>query len=177
LRIPDDFGKISHRPPVSVGWSVRKTLTDYLSIESGITYTYLYSTFENTFPRGDASLALHYLGIPVNLVVDLLPHSRKWNFYFSAGGMGEKGLLSHAVQNTYSPGSDEIVNTNVSNQKISGIQWSVQAALGVSYPFSRTYSLFIEPKISYYLENNQPFNVRTERPFVPGVTVGIRHTW
>ncbi|MDR1527852.1 MAG: outer membrane beta-barrel protein [Dysgonamonadaceae bacterium] len=175
---PDDFGKISHRPPISAGLSIRKTITDYLSVESGLTYTYLYSTFENKVPQRNASLALHYLGIPVHLVVDFLPRSRSpWNFYLSAGGMVEKGLLAHYVQNTYTPGNDVVVHTNISNEKIDGLQWSVQAALGVSYRFSRTYSLFIEPKISYYLDNNQPFNSRTEHPLAPGINIGLRHTW
>ncbi|MDR2804736.1 MAG: PorT family protein [Dysgonamonadaceae bacterium] len=175
---PDDFGKISHLPPISVGLSVRKSLTEYLSIESGLTYTYLYSTFENKVPQRDARLTLHYLGIPVNLVVDWSPHSHSlWNLYLSAGGMVEKGLLAHYVQTTHTAGSDVEVNTNISNEKIQGLQWSVQAALGVSYRFHRNYSLFLEPKASYYLDNNQPFNVRTEHPFVPGINIGLRHTW
>jgi hypothetical protein len=175
---PDDFGKISHRPPVSVGLSIQKTLTDYLSVESGLTYTYLYSIFENKVPQQNANLALHYLGIPVNLVIDFLPYSRSsWNFYFSAGGMIEKGLLAHYVQSTYTPSNDVLVHTDISNETIDGLQWSVQAALGVSYRFSQSYSLFIEPKINYYLNNNQPFNVRAEHPFVPGINIGLRHTW
>ncbi|MDR0541501.1 MAG: autotransporter outer membrane beta-barrel domain-containing protein [Dysgonamonadaceae bacterium] len=173
----DDFNQITHRPPMAVGLSIQKTLTDYLSVESGLTYTYLYSTFENKVPRREASLSLHYLGIPVNLVAHLHPYSRhSWNIYFSAGGMVEKGLLSHYVQNIYSTESSVAVITT-SNESIDGLQWSIQAAIGLSYRFHRGYSIYIEPKVSYYLENNQPFNVRTEHPFVPGINVGLRHTW
>jgi hypothetical protein len=174
---PEDFGKISHRPPVSIGLSVRKTLTDYLSIESGLTYSYLYSTLESKIPQRDASMTLHYLGIPVNLSLDLLPRWRSaWSIYLSVGGMAEKGLLAHYVQNTHTSGSNVVVTT-VSNEKIGGLQWSVQAALGVSYRLHRDYSLFLEPKVNYYLDNNQPFNARTEHPLVPGLNIGLRHTW
>jgi len=90
--------------------------------------------------------------------------------------MVEKGLLSHYVQNTYSISNGEGTPT-VSNEQIRGLQWSIHAALGLSYRFNRGYSIFLEPRVSYYLDNNQPFNVRTEHPFVPGINIGLRHTW
>ncbi|GHV58238.1 hypothetical protein FACS1894182_09590 [Bacteroidia bacterium] len=173
----NDFSQITHRPPISVGLSMRKLLNNYLSIESGLTYTYLYSAFENKIPRRDASLSLHYVGIPVNLAVNFYPYSRgMWDIYFSTGGMVEKGLLSHYVQNTYSSESN-IAVTTLSNERIDGLQWSIQAALGISYKLSRDYSIYMEPRISYYLDNNQPFNARTEHPFVPGINIGVRHVW
>ena len=172
-----DFDQITHYPPISIGVSVRKALNDYFSVESGLTYTYLYSSFENKIPRQEANLTLHYLGIPINLAFHLYPHSRSpWNIYLSAGGMVEKGLLSHYVQNTYSISNGEGTPT-VSNEQIRGLQWSIHAALGLSYRFNRGYSIFLEPRVSYYLDNNQPFNVRTEHPFVPGINIGLRHTW
>jgi hypothetical protein len=107
----------------------------------------------------------------------MYPYSRsRWNIYVSAGGMVEKGLFSHYVQNTYS-GTNKTVTT--SNELIRGLQWSVQAAIGLSYRFNQDYSLFLEPKIIYYLDNNQPFSVRVdaEHPIIPGVNIGLRHTW
>ena len=172
-----EFHQIAHQPPISFGLSVRKALTDYLSVESGLTYTFLYSTFETKVPqRVDANLSLHYLGVPVNLAVNMYPYTRnRWNIYISAGGMVEKGLLSHSVQKTYS--GTNVFETISANERIAGLQWSVQGAIGLSYRFNRDYSVFLEPKISYYLDNNQPFNVRTEHPFVPGINLGLRHTW
>jgi hypothetical protein len=175
---PDDFGKVSHSAPISVGISFRKTLTNRLSLESGVIYTYLHSLFENKSPRRDASMALHYVGIPVDLVFDLLPRNHgPWNIYFSTGGTVEKGLLAHYVQNTYATGNNVAVNTTLSDEKIAGLQWSIQLSLGLSYQIHPKYSLFLEPKLNYYLKNNQPFNIRTESPFAPGINLGIRHTW
>jgi hypothetical protein len=147
-------------------------------MESGLNYTYLYSTFENKVPRRDASLTLHYLGIPLNAAFDLMPHARSpWNLYLSAGGMVEKGILARYAQNTYDTGNNVFVSTTITNEKISGLQWSLHAAFGLSYKVNRHYSLFLEPKVSYYLDNNQPFNIRTEHPFVPGINFGLRHIW
>jgi hypothetical protein len=172
---PNECNQITHYPPVAIGLSLRKALNDYLSIESGLMYSNLYSTYEAKVLQADASLTLHYLGIPVNLAVNLYPRSRSsWNVYISAGGMVEKGLLVHYRQSSY---RNSITNTISSDERIQGLQWSVQSAIGVSYRFSRDYSIFLEPKIIYYLDNNQPFNIRTAYPLVPGINVGIRHTW
>jgi hypothetical protein len=170
---PDDFAQIIHRPPVSFGLSIRKELTNYLFIESGLSYTYLYSGFENKIPRQDAKLELHYVGIPVNVTAYLYPH-RKWNIYASAGGMVEKGLLSHYVQNTY---ENNVAVKTKSDERIDGLQWSLQAAIGIDYKFSKEYSIFLEPKVNYYPDNNQPFNARTEHPLVLGINTGLRYTW
>jgi hypothetical protein len=173
---PKDFSKIVHHPPVSIGLSIRKELTHTVSIESGLNYTYLYSEFENKIPQQDAKLELHYLGIPVNLVVNLFgAHYAKWNMYVSAGGMVEKGLFSHYVQNEYM--NNTSISTTFNEQPIDGLQWSVQAALGIDYKISRNYRIYFEPKVSYYLDNNQPFSSRTEHPFVPGLNAGIRYSW
>ena len=176
----NEFNRIAHQAPLSVGLSLRRALTNRLSIESGLTYTYLYSTFETKVPQQvNANLSHHYLGIPVNLAVNMYSNSHsRWNIYISAGGMVEKGLLSHYVQNknTYS-GMNNVIETISSNERIEGLQWSVQTAIGLSYRFNRDYSVFLEPKISYYLNNHQPFNVRTEYPLVPGINFGLTHTW
>jgi hypothetical protein len=171
----NEYSKIIHRPPVSFGLSVRKELNNWLSIESGLTYTYLYSKFENNIPSLDAKSELHYLGVPVNLVASLHSGSyKKWNIYVSAGGMVEKGLLSHYLRNEYDTG---VVVSTSSNEKIDGLQWSLQAAIGIDYKIHKTYSVYFEPKLNYYLDNNQPYNSRTDHPFVVGLNAGIRYTW
>ncbi|MDR0683176.1 MAG: PorT family protein [Dysgonamonadaceae bacterium] len=177
LLTPDDFEEITHFLPLSFGINFRKQINNYLFIESGLTYTYLYSKFKNKFPKHDAKLELHYLGIPVNLVVPIY-RSRysKWNIYTSAGGMVEKGLISHYKQNEYESENDKATCT-ISNEKIDGLQWSVHAVLGIDYKIVKNYSIYFEPKINYYLRNNQPFSFRTEHPLIIGINAGIRYTW
>ncbi|GHU68945.1 hypothetical protein FACS189413_06930 [Bacteroidia bacterium] len=173
---PDDFNRKLHRPPVSFGLSVRKDLTRFLSIESGLSYTFLSSHFENKFPLQEANLDLHYLGVPLNLIANIYGNRyTRWNFYFSVGGMIEKGLFSHYVQTVYDEPSLAI--TTKSDERIKGFQYSLQSALGIDFMIAKDYSLYLEPKIIYYLSNNQPFNVRTEHPFVLGMNLGIRYNW
>jgi len=171
IMTPNDFQSISYTPPVSFGLVLRKNLTKSLSLESGLVYTYLLTTFENTgVQRNDARLHLHYIGVPLNLVARLwdLP---KWEIYLSGGIMLEKGIKSVYVQNQYI-GNQTITTTALTD--INGFQWSVNGAAGTTYKIQRNIGIFFEPKISYYFDNNQPLSARTEDPIVIGLSAGVR---
>jgi hypothetical protein len=168
---PNDFSNIVHYAPVSFGLEIRKKLNRVLGLESGLVYTYLMSTFENQgMQRSDAKLHLHYIGVPVNLVLQVW-NNPKWDLYFSTGGMMEKGLQSFYKQNQYS--GNQTYTTEVSS-KIDGLQWSVNTSIGTTYKLNRKLGIYFEPKISYYLQNNQPMSARTVHPFVIGMNAGLR---
>ena len=168
---PNDFSNIVHYAPVSFGLEVRKKFNRVLGLESGLVYTYLMSTFENQgMQRSDAKLHLHYIGVPVNIVLQVW-NNPKWDLYFSAGGMMEKGLQSFYKQNQYS--GNQTYTTDVSS-KIDGLQWSVNTSIGTTYKLNRKLGIYFEPKISYYLQNNQPMSARTVHPFVIGMNAGLR---
>jgi len=171
IMTPTDFSNITYTPPLSLGLVIRKNLNKEWSLESGIVYTYLMTTFENSgMQRNNARLHLHYIGIPLNLVAQLW-NNKKWEIYLSGGGMIEKGIRSVYVQNLYS-GNQTITTT--ANTNISGVQWSVNGAIGTTYKIQKNIGLFFEPKISYYFENNQPLSARTEYPVVIGLCAGVR---
>jgi len=166
-----DFSNINYLPPLSFGLVVRKELNKVLGLESGLVYTYLLTTFENTgMQRNDARLHLHYIGVPLNLVARLW-NNPKWEIYLSGGGLVEKGIQSVYVQNQYS-GSQTITTTAVTN--IDGVQWSVNGSVGTTYKIQRNIGIFFEPRVSYYFENNQPLSARTKYPTVIGLTAGVR---
>lgn len=171
----EDFSDIKHHPPLAFGISFKKELNRTFSIESGLVYTFLTSEFKNESPLREASLQLHYLGIPLNLHTQILGNQHnQWGVYFSAGAMLEKGLFSHYSQQGSFNNAD--VNTAFWD-KIDGLQWSLNAALGVEYKVIKNYSIYFEPKIEYYLKNNQPMSARTENPFTFGLNLGIRYSW
>jgi len=172
-----NYPDISYHLPLSFGVTVNKELNRTFSVESGIVYTFLSTSFDRSaFPKSNAELRLHYLGIPLNLHTRILGNRlSSWELYLSAGGMVEKGLLSHLVQKTYVDASS--ANTNTSNEKINGLQWSLNLSPGVDYKIYKNYGIYLEPKLSYYFDNNQPISIRTQHPVVIGINAGIKYTW
>jgi hypothetical protein len=171
-----DFAKINHYPPLSFGLTVRKELNTIFSLETGIVYTFLHSEFSNSLPKRKATLQLHYLGVPLNLNANIYGDKySKWNVYLSLGGMVEKGLLSHYTQKQDL--NNEHIAKITSDESIEGLQWSVAVAPGIDYKLNKNYSLYLEPKVSYYFDNNQPISARTEHPVVFGVNAGFRFSW
>jgi hypothetical protein len=167
----NDFSNIIYSTPISVGLILRKNITKTWSLESGLVYTYLLTTFENTVvQQNNAKLHLHYIGVPLNLIAQLWDNP-KWEIYLSGGGMMEKGIRSVYVQNQYV--NNQTITTTTSTN-IEGIQWSVNGAVGLAYKIQQNIGLFFEPKISYYYNNNQPISARTEYPVVFGLSAGVR---
>lgn len=156
---PENFSQVDCAPPLSFGITVRKHLNNRIALESGLVYTYLYTKLsQNRTISGRATLGLHYLGIPVNLVVNLWDNPN-WNVYVSGGFMIEKGVRSVYHVEAYS--LDEQKSATY-RSGIDGLQWSLNLSVGVSYRFYRDWSLYLEPRYSYYFDNNQPVSYRTE---------------
>jgi len=168
---PNDFSSIVHSPPVSFGLVVRKNFGNVWGVESGLQYTYLLSTFESQGTQhSDAKLHLHYVGIPVNVVARVWKNQH-WDLYLSAGATIEKGLQSIYTQNQYF--GNQTYTTTVKT-KINGLQSSLNTSVGVAYKIQPKMGIYFEPKISYYLDNNQPMSARTEQPLVVGFIAGLR---
>jgi len=174
-----NYSDVIHYPPISVGITVKKELNRTVAIESGIMYSYIITTFsgESSY-RSKADLQLHYIGVPLNIITHLYRDRKSpWEVYLSAGGMVEKGILSRFVQKTFFDDIDNTVMTVTSNEKIKGLQWSVGISPGIDYKIYKNYSIYLEPKLSYYFDNDQPESARTKHPVVVGVNAGIRFAW
>ncbi len=167
----NNFSNITYSPPVSVGLIVRKNLNKIWSLESGLEYTYLLTTFENNqMQRNDAKLHLQYIGVPLNLIAGLWNNSN-WEVYLSGGGMLEKGIRS--IYENYQYINNQTITTTASTN-IEGVQWSVNGSVGINYKIQRNFGIFFEPKISYFFDDNQPTSARTAYPVVIGLMAGIR---
>lgn len=166
---PYTMGNAQHSLPLSFGVSVRKNLSDRIGIETGLMYTYLSSRFNSASPGDEAIEAkqeLHYLGIPLNAVVYLWDNSN-WSVYMSAGVMGEKGLKRNY---TYTKR-----NTNGAiKEGIDGLQWSLNASVGISYRLYQDWGIYVEPRYSYFFDNNQPVSIRTDKQSIFGFNAGLR---
>ena len=167
----EEFSNVNHSMPLSFGVSIRKNLNDRIGIEAGLMYTYLSSKFSDS-GHAQAKQELHYLGIPVNVVVYLW-NNPNWSVYASAGGMAEKGLKMNLTQSVYQgnkPPSELSVKEN-----ISGLQWSINASIGISYKFYQNWGLYFEPRYSYFFDNNQPYSIRTDNSQTFGISAGLRY--
>jgi hypothetical protein len=167
-------GEGNHFPEMSFSFTVGKRINKRFAVESGITYTYLYSKYDGTESASYYELKqhLHYIGIPVNATVYILGGDSKWNLYASAGTMLEKGIRA-----TYKETVGEMLGQSTTNwgESISGVQWSVNASVGVTYDLSRNFSLFLAPRLSYYFDNNQPESIRTNKDLSFGLNVGLKY--
>ncbi|MDR2086075.1 MAG: PorT family protein [Dysgonamonadaceae bacterium] len=171
----EDFSEREHYPPLSFGLTFKKDINNRFAVESGLVYTFLSSRFENKESNKSATLKLHYLGVPLNLHTKITGSRwSKWGLYLATGIMLEKGLWSHYSQSEHFLNSVENISFT---QKIDGWQWSLNAAFGIEYKLIKNYGIYFEPKVSYYLKNNQPESARTENPLIIGINAGVRYSW
>lgn len=157
--------------PFSVGVSVRKQLNNTFSIESGVTYSYLSTEYKdqdnNLYPT---TLKLHYIGIPVNVVTNIYQPSKQFKIYASVGVMAEKGIKANLSQK-----NTDVKQTINKSNSIDGLQWSLNGSLGASYSLLKEWSIYVEPRVSYYFDNRQPISIRTEKQTVVSINSGIRY--
>ena len=160
----EEIAETSHSMPITFGLTVRKKINKTIGVETGLLYTYLSSDFKiDGSDYSEAKLSLYYIGIPLNLTVNLLD-KKSWNIYIAGGGMVEKGLRS-------------VYRKKDSKEKnnISGLQWSLNGGVGFSYSFYKYMNLYIEPGFSYYFDCNQPVSRRTDDPFGFNLRAGLRY--
>lgn len=171
---PEDYPDADYALPISVGMMVRKNLNERVALESGLVYTYLSSRFaaSGSLSR-KARLELHYLGIPLNLVVYAW-NRPKWNVYFTAGGMVEKGLKSLYTEQAYREGEQAVLSRS---ESIGGVQWSVNFSAGAEYRFYKAWSVYLEPRLSRYFDSGQPASYRTAHRWSVGLAGGVRYAF
>lgn len=166
--------KMHHRLPVKAAVSVRYALTDRLSIESGLTYTNLSSTFSSsTFGSAtEMEQELHYVGIPVNAIYSVWKNDR-FDVYASAGAAVEKCVEGKATVDYLDNG--KVVSSNSESVMVDPVQLSVNAAAGVQVNATDKISVFVEPGVGYYFDNGSSVEtIYSEKPFNFNVKLGIR---
>jgi len=169
---PSQISKTHYWLPMSFGLKIRNEFSKKLSIESGLIYTYLQTDFVYIgIEESNASLSLHYLGIPLSLNFNIWENP-KWEIYISGGGTVEKGLSS-----IYEQTLRNVNNTYFTNDKsnIKGFQLSANSAAGISYKIDSLLGVYFEPQFSYYFKNNQPLSIRTKEPLVINMQMGLRY--
>lgn len=167
-RNSDSFGL-----PLSFGVGVKYSITRWLGIGIGLSYTMLSKKVSGTYYDGngwscgmDMKNSQHYIGIPVDVYFSMF-RTRHWDAYATVGGSVEKCVL-----NKYT-GTFENESLRCT-RKVGGVQTSVKLGLGVEFSPLEFLGIYIDPSVRYYFDNNQPRSIRTEQPLAFGVEAGVR---
>ena len=151
-----------HQVPVSVGLSARIFLTDRLSVNTGLDYTRYTSVrnryWSNTGERHKDKQYAHYLGIPVR--VDWVAVNRKhFNFYIGAGMQMDKCIYAVA-------GKERLHEKQA--------LWGLNGVMGVQVNVIPMLGLYLEPEVSYALNEGSIKTFRSDEPFMISARAGIR---
>lgn len=162
--------------PVSFGAGVKIGLSQKWSIGVGANYSILTRQFYGKYVKvdekgniqkstsSDIRNTQHYIGIPVNAYFDIVDKDRV-NFYAYAGGTIEK-----CVADNYN-----VLSTFIRHrEKVSGVQLSANAGIGVEFMLGKHLGLYIDPSVRYYFDCGQPKSIRTAQPLMIGFEMGLR---
>lgn len=169
----ETYTDIKHHVPVTVGASVKWGFSEKWALETGLNYTYLYSELRSGATSYiEDKQKLHYVGIPLKVQRSVWSNSI-FTFYASAGGMMEKCVS----------GSLERVSVDENNRKnyysedlnVKQLQFSVLASVGLQANFNKLLSLYLEPGMIYYFDDNTDIlTIRKDKPFNFNLQLGIR---
>jgi hypothetical protein len=164
----------TYKMPLTLGLSVSLPLNNWLEIQTGLNYTYLFSRTEGLSGTSTFTLdrELHYVGIPLRLGINLY-HYDDFRVYMAIGGVLEKGLL--AKQTSTVIDANNATNDWSDRQNVYGVQPISTVMAGISYEFAPSFLVYIEPGATYAYEADQPISSRTEEPFAFSLGLGLRY--
>lgn len=164
---------VKHYFPITGALTLRKYITDRLSVESGLQYTML----KTDIKTGATSYCLNkqklqYIGLPVKVSYDIV--NKGGLIIYTSGGGAVEGCISAKNYKEYYIGSEKIKN-EIENLNIKRTQWSVNASVGIQYNIIRQIGIYAEPGITYYFDDgNQIESIRKEHPMNFQLKAGIR---
>lgn len=176
----DNVSEMEHDQPVSFGITVSKSLSDDLSVETGLVYTYLSSKARNSATNFQVQETqhLHYLGIPLNINYNLFS-VKKIDVYASVGGMIEKDVYGEFRR--IGEGQSPELNISSQEEEITKIsqanpQISVNAGMGISYPVYHNLKLYGKIGGAYYFDANNAYKtIYSDSKIVMDLNVGLRY--
>ncbi len=168
----------THHRPMTFGVAVRKGIYGNLSVETGVTATWMRSditAYDFRWVDGkyvpaqqtDGRRDLWYVGVPLKAGWSFF--NRPWlTLYATAGGAVEKCVSAKF----------EGIKTLVKiTPRDIPLQWSVNAALGAQWNLLPSLALFVDPGVSYFFDSKSSLSTfRKEHPFAFDLNLGLRVT-
>lgn len=167
---------MKHEQPITLGFNLNKKLTDKLSIESGVSYTYLSSKSKSDKVTDILSKKqeFHYLGVPLSLNYSLANWNR-FEVYASIGGVVQKDFYGRVIEKKY---NSELLNweesskTNVSQMRP---QLSATSSLGLSYPIYNKLRAYTTVGGAYYFDSdNEHQTIYSEKKWMLNLNLGLK---
>lgn len=154
--------------PINVGIQAQLPLKGNLALGLGVSYSVISSRFDCLINKKKYSVkqSLHYIGIPVNIYGVVVERNR-FSFYVNAGATVEKGLEAVYKLQSYT-GNARFTDS------IDGIQFSVNAGLGVEYKLANPAGIYFEPNMVYFFNSDVPRSMRTDQPLQVKGELGLR---
>jgi len=171
----EDLENTTHSQPISVGIMANKALSKRWGLESGLLFTRL-KTRATTNPDNNSYTEyvseILYLGIPVTARFSIVS-GRRFGLYASQGLVLEKGIKTWYSTNSYSSGV--LTDSHTSSYTVEGVQLSSLTSLGADYKFSDLISIYLQPGFQvFFLNETQPYNIRSSSSFWPSIQTGLR---
>lgn len=166
----------TYKQPVSFGLSAGILLPKNFSLQTGMFATMLTTEFRYDHSSNNiANTATSwYIGIPLRAAWSFYK-SRYFDAYVNMGGAIEKCVSFKNV-------GEDIIFSGIANTALSDIttkniplQFSVNASVGMQFNIIELLSIFFEPGVAYYFDN-QPYipTVRSENPWNFSMNAGLR---
>jgi opacity protein-like surface antigen len=167
-----------HKFPVGLGLMAGFSLSRRWQVESGVVYTRL-TTVNRTFAMNsmyrEFENSISYLGVPIGIRYHMI-HRDLWTLYVGQSLVIEKGLRNRFT--TYYYENDVEVNAEATYAPVRGVQVSALSSLGVDFVLSGQFSLYFQGGIQYFfLNETQPYTIRSTNPVWPSVQTGIRYNF
>lgn len=169
--------KMEHNQPISFGVAINKKITNRISIESGIMYTYVSARIKvdpNSVYRQNDLQYFHYLGIPLSLNYKFAEW-KKIEFYSSVGGMIQKDFYGRLNSDS---SIDDLINLDKSSKhKISQErpQFSAMGLLGIGYPIYNKLSAYTTFGGAYYFDaGNEYETIFSDRKWLFNLNLGLK---
>lgn len=157
--------------PITLGINIRWNMTQRWALESGLNYTYLYSSSKDEYDH--TRQQIHYLGIPLRGLW-LFFQRRHWSIYVSAGGSIEFPV---SATNTTSHVAIEQPTITETSTLSAPIQFSTDIGLGVQYSLSRHLGFFAEPRLQWHIPTGSSIETYyTRHPLHFNPSLGLRLT-
>ncbi len=132
----------NHRMPISLRLIFSADISDKLSAEGGVSYSYHNSSV--VFNHAESlRQQLHFIGVPIGLRYDFLTFKHS-SFYAKIGGEVEKCISGVHFNPT---------NNYVNKLEFEQLFWSAEASFGVQIKIVDPFFLFAESGCSYHFDN------------------------